>query len=44
MREVRRTDKSPEDDAEVVYVSRIDVKRSRVCDGVKTSAAKKHVG
>ena len=36
--EVRRTNKTLENDTEVVNVSRINMKRSRMCDGVKTSA------
>ena len=42
--EIMRADKLLKDSAEVVNVSRVNVKRSRVCDGVKTSAGEKHVG
>ena len=44
VREIRRTDKALEDDAEVVNVCGIDVKRSRVCDGVKTPVVEEDEG
>ena len=44
MREIRRTDKALEDDAEVVNVCGIDVKRSRVCDRVKTPVGEEDEG
>ena len=42
--EIRRTDKSLEDDAEVVNVCGIDVKGSGVCDGVKTPIEEEDAG
>ena len=42
--EIRRTNKTLEKDTEVVNMSRIDVKRSRVCDGFKTPAGEEHKG
>ena len=42
--EIRRTNKTLENDTEVVNMSRIDEKRSRVCDGFKTPAGVEHEG
>ena len=42
--EIGRTNKALENDTEVVNMSRIDVERSRVCDGFKTPGEEKDEG
>ena len=44
MGEIRRTDKALKDDAEVVNVCRVNVKRSGVCDGVKPPVGEEDEG